>query len=147
MAKRTFAPYTWRARTWRSGAFAGASAAPPFVNFVCADAIHETSRTAGTGALTLLGAEPGKFAFASVMAAGDACPGVARSRTTDEVEITVFTMQGDGTLARADVPYKSSNAGAPVAFSGALLDVFLDLPVRLFFGAVVAPAGYQKVLR
>jgi len=133
--------------SWGSawGASWGSGSAPN-PTLVWADRCHQTSQTAGTGNLTLSGTPIAKRPFSAVLNAGDACYGWAASQTVNEFEVTLFTFQSDGTLARAATPLASSNGGALVDFSGTVLDVMLDVPAKVLAASLTTP-GYTVVAR
>jgi hypothetical protein len=94
---------------------------------VLADRVRETTTTAGTGTITLLGAVPSCQSFAAV---GDGNTTyytiVAYSGTEWEVGIGTYTASGT-TLSR-DTVLSSSNSGSLVNFSVGTKDVFVDYP-------------------
>ena len=94
---------------------------------VLADRVRETTTTAGTGTITLLGAVPSCQSFAVV---GDGNTTyytiVAYSGTEWEVGIGTYTAAGT-TLSR-DTVLSSSNSGSLVNFSAGTKDVFVDYP-------------------
>ena len=94
---------------------------------VLADRVRETTTTAGTGTITLLGAVPSCQSFAVV---GDGNTTyytiVAQSGTAWEVGIGTYTAAGT-TLSR-DTVLSSSNSGSLVNFSTGTKDVFVDYP-------------------
>jgi hypothetical protein len=147
--------------TWRGPAFVpphyGGSAqiltwsnfgpSAPTTVLVWGERVQETSRTKGTGAITLLGAAFNKRAFSSVLTTGDYCYGFIASQHKDNMwEVNLFQMQSNGTLTRANPPIRSSNAGALVDFDGSTLDVVLDVPATVLAVSLVTP-GYTVVSR
>lgn len=118
---------------------------PPTKTLVWGERVHETSKTSGTGNITVLGAAFNKRTFASVLNTGDYCYGFIASQTTNNMwEVNVFQMQADGTLARGATPIRSSNGGALVNFDGSVLDVVLDVPS--IAAATLSTPGYNVVV-
>ena len=88
---------------------------------ITADRIVENSTTAGTGALTLIGAPSGFRSFASKMAVGDTCHYLIEvidesGRPNGQYEFGIGTYSAANTLTRTTV-IGSSNANAAVAFA------------------------------
>lgn len=106
---------------------------------VWADRVRETTTTTGPGALALLGAVLSYRAFSSALSVGDTAYGFVAHQTLNEWEVTVLTLQGDGTLARQSPPLASSNGGLAVSFSAGVKDVMLDLPASVVAALFVAP--------
>jgi len=96
---------------------------------VLADRVKETTTTAGTGTVTLLGAAPGFQSFAAVGNANTTYYTIAGQSTSEwEVGIGTYTLSGT-TLARTTV--LSNSAGTqPTAltFSAGTKDVFVTYP-------------------
>lgn len=96
---------------------------------VLADRVKETTTTAGTGTVTLLGASPGFQSFAVVGDANTTYYTIAGQTTSEwEVGIGTYTLSGT-TLARTTV--LSNSAGTqPTAltFSAGTKDVFVTYP-------------------
>ena len=96
---------------------------------VLADRVKETTTTAGTGTVTLLGAAPGFQSFASIGDANTTYYTIA-GQTTSEWEVGIGTYTSSGTtLARTTV--LSNSAGTqPTAltFSAGTKDVFVTYP-------------------
>lgn len=119
---------------------------PSVITLVWSDRVHQNSATTGTGTFTLSTTPLGKRSFGSVMTAGDVCYGFIQGQDTGEWEVTLFTMQSDGTLARAAFPLSSSNGGSLVNFSSGVKDVVLDVPAYVLAASLVTP-GYTPVVR
>lgn len=93
--------------------------------------VKETTTTAGTGAITLAGAETGFVAFSSVCGVGDTCRVCVQAVDSDgaptgEWEIGNYTYSGVNTLTRTTVE-DSSNGGSAVNFSAGTKQVWIDL--------------------
>jgi len=96
---------------------------------VLADRVKETTTTAGTGTVTLLGAAPGFQSFAVVGNANTTYYTIA-GQTTSEWEVGIGTYTSSGTtLARTTV--LSNSAGtqpSALSFSAGTKDVFVTYP-------------------
>jgi hypothetical protein len=96
---------------------------------VLADRVKETTTTAGTGTVTLLGAAPGFQSFAAVGNANTTYYTIAAQTGTEwEVGIGTYTLSGT-TLARTTV--LSNSAGtqpSALSFSAGPKDVFVTYP-------------------
>ncbi len=91
------------------------------------DRVQETSNTAGTGAMTLLGAAASYQDFSVVGDGSLVYYAIAEQSGTDwEIGIGTYTLAGT-TLSR-DTVLSSSNGGALVSFAGNDMDVFLTQP-------------------
>jgi hypothetical protein len=96
---------------------------------VLADRVKETTTTAGTGTVTLLGASTGYQSFSAIGNANTTYYTIsAQSGTEWEVGIGTYTSSGT-TLARTTV-LASSNAGSLVNFSAGTKDVFVTQPAE-----------------
>lgn len=81
------------------------------------DLAQQLTTSIGTGALTLGAVPAGCIGFADQGAgAGDTFWGCIRHQTANEVEVTLCTIVGDGTITRAATPVISTT-GAKIAFS------------------------------
>jgi len=94
---------------------------------VLADRVKETTTTAGTGTVTLLGASAGFQSFAVVGNANTTYYTIAGQSTSEwEVGIGTYTLSTD-TLSR-DTVLSSSNGGTLVNFTLGAKDVFVTQP-------------------
>jgi hypothetical protein len=128
------------------------------VALVLADRVKETSATTGTGALTLAGAVNGFQSFSSGIGVGNTTFYVIVLQGGTEWEVGIGTLSAGTTLTRDSV-ISSSNAGALVAFSAGVKDVFVSSPsARSVMGDdgmvfnqqsidrdVTIPAGYNAL--
>lgn len=81
------------------------------------DLAQQLTTSTGTGALTLGAVPTGRIGFADQGAvAADTFWGCIQHQTADEVEVTLCTVVGDGTITRAAMPLISTT-GAKIAFS------------------------------
>jgi len=81
------------------------------------DLAQQLTTSTGTGALALGAVPSGCIGFADQgAAAADTFWGCIRHQTANEVEVTLCTIVGDGTITRAAVPLISTT-GAKIAFS------------------------------
>lgn len=81
------------------------------------DLAQQLTTSTGSGALTLGAVPSGRIGFASQGAiAGDTFWGCIQHQTADEVEITLCTVVGDGTITRAATPLLSTT-GSKISFS------------------------------
>ena len=99
--------------------------------FVLADRVKETTTTAGTGTVTLLGASTGYQSFAVIGNANTTYYTIAsQSGSQWEVGIGTYTSSGT-TLARTTV-LSNSSATQPSAlnFSAGTKDVFVSYPAE-----------------
>lgn len=94
---------------------------------VLADRVKETTTTAGTGTVTLLGASTGYQSFAAVGNANTTYYCIA-GQTTSEWEVGIGTYTSVGTTLSRTTVLASSNAGALVTFSAGTKDVFVTYP-------------------
>lgn len=95
--------------------------------WVVGDRVRETTSTAGTGDVGLLGAVSGFQAFSALAANGDLLYYAIVHQSAAEWEVGFGTWVTGNTLQRTKV-LASSNAGALVSFSAGTKDVFLDFP-------------------
>jgi hypothetical protein len=97
---------------------------------VLADRVKETTTTASTGTVTLLGAATGFQSFAVIGNANTTYYTIAAQTGTEwEVGIGTYTSSGT-TLARTTV-FSSSNSGSLVDFSAGSKDVFVTYPAEM----------------
>lgn len=96
---------------------------------VLADRVKETTTTAGTGTVTLLGAAPGFQSFAVIGNANTTYYTIA-GQTTSEWEVGIGTYTSSGTtLARTTVLSNSSGTEpSALSFSAGTKDVFVTYP-------------------
>lgn len=96
---------------------------------VLADRVKETTTTAGTGTVTLLGASTGFQSFA-VIGNGNTTYYTIASQTGNEWEVGVGTYTSSGTtLARTTVLSNSSGTQpSALSFSAGTKDVFVTYP-------------------
>jgi hypothetical protein len=94
---------------------------------VLADRVKETTTTAGTGTVTLLGASTGYQSFAAVGNANTTYYCIA-GQTTSEWEVGIGTYTSVGTTLSRTTVLASSNAGSLVTFSAGTKDVFVTYP-------------------
>lgn len=100
---------------------------------ILTDRIWETTTTAGTGTITLLGAKTGYQSFAVVGDQNTTYYCIAdQSGSNWEVGQGTYTLSGT-TLARNTV-ISSSNGNALVSFGSNTKDVFVGLPASIFGG-------------
>lgn len=98
--------------------------------FQLPNAVHETTTTSGTGALTLLGAVTDRKTFGSQLANGDTTMIVTTDGTDWECAIGTFT--SPSTISRDTVIY-STNGNALVVWPGSgTRDVFIATPGEVF---------------
>jgi hypothetical protein len=97
--------------------------------FVLADRVKETTTTAGTGAVTLLGASTGYQSFAVIGNANTTYYTIA-SQSGSEWEVGIGTYTSSGTTLARTTVISSSNAGALVNFSAGTKDVFVTYPAE-----------------
>ena len=94
---------------------------------VLADRVRETTTTAGTGTITLLGAVPSCQSFA-VVGNGNTTYYTIVAYTGTEYEVGIGTYTSSGTTLSRDTVLASSNGGSLVNFSIGTKDVFVDYP-------------------
>ena len=101
---------------------------------VVADRVKETTTTAGTGTVTLLGASTGYQSFAAV-GNGNTTYYTIAATTGTEWEVGIGTYTSSGTTLSRDTVLSSSNSGSLVSFSAGTKDVFVTYPSdRSIFG-------------
>ena len=99
------------------------------MSLILADRVQETTSTAGTGTVTLLGAVTGYQSFAAVGNGNTTYYCIAGLGTAEwEVGIGTYTSSGT-TLARTTV-LASSNSGSLVVFSAGTKSVFVTYPAE-----------------
>jgi hypothetical protein len=94
---------------------------------VLADRVRETTTTAGTGTITLLGAVPSCQSFA-VVGDGNTTYYTIVAYSGTEWEVGIGTYTASGTTLSRDTVLSSSNSGSLVNFSAGTKDVFVDYP-------------------
>jgi hypothetical protein len=94
---------------------------------VLADRVRETTTTAGTGTITLLGAVPSCQSFAAV-GNGNTTYYTIVAYSGTEWEVGIGTYTASGTTLSRDTVLSSSNSGSLVNFSAGTKDVFVDYP-------------------
>ena len=99
--------------------------------FVLADRVKETTTTAGTGAVTLLGASTGYQSFAVIGNANTTYYTIA-SQTGSEWEVGIGTYNSSGTTLTRTTVLSNSSATQPSAlsFSAGTKDVFVSYPAE-----------------
>jgi hypothetical protein len=99
--------------------------------FVLADRVKETTTTAGTGAVTLLGASTGYQSFAVIGNANTTYYTIA-SQTGNEWEVGIGTYTSSGTTLARTTVLSNSSATQPSAlsFSAGTKDVFVSYPAE-----------------
>ena len=109
---------------------------------VLADRVKETTTTAGTGTVTLLGASTGFQSFAVIGNANTTYYTIA-SQTTSEWEVGIGTYATSGTTLARTVVLSNSSGTQPSAlsFSAGTKDVFVTYPSER---AVIGGQGYVE---
>jgi len=99
--------------------------------FVLADRVKETTTTAGTGAVTLLGASTGYQSFAVIGNANTTYYTIA-SQSGSEWEVGIGTNTSSGTTLARTTVLSNSSATQPSAlsFSAGTKDVFVSYPAE-----------------
>jgi len=97
--------------------------------FVLADRVKETTTTAGTGTVTLLGASTGYQSFAVIGNVNTTYYTISAQSGT-EWEVGIGTYTSSGTTLSRDTVLASSNAGSLVVFSAGTKDVFVTQPAE-----------------
>ena len=99
--------------------------------FVLADRVKETTTTAGTGAVTLLGASTGYQSFAVIGDANTTYYTIA-GQTGSEWEVGIGTYTSSGTTLARTTVLSNSSATQPSAlsFSAGTKDVFVSYPAE-----------------
>jgi hypothetical protein len=95
--------------------------------FVVRDRVKETTITAGTGTVTLLGAATGFQSFSAIGNANSTYYCIA-GQTGSEWEVGIGTYTSSGTTLSRDTVLASSNSGSLVNFSAGTKDVFVTYP-------------------
>lgn len=95
--------------------------------FVVKDRVKETTTTAGTGTVTLLGAATGFQSFSAIGNANNTYYCIA-GQTGSEWEVGIGTYTSSGTTLSRDTVLASSNSGSKVNFSAGTKDVFVTYP-------------------
>lgn len=107
---------------------------------VLADRVKETTTTAGTGTVTLLGASTGYQSF-SVVGDGNTTYYTIAGQGTSEWEVGIGTYTSSGTTLARTAVLASSNSGSLVNFSAGTKDVFVTYPAGR---SVVGGEGYTE---
>jgi hypothetical protein len=94
---------------------------------VLADRVLETTTTAGTGTITLAGAETGYQSFAAVGDGNQTYYTIA-GQSSSEWEVGIGTYTASGTTLSRDTVLSSSSGGAKVSFSAGTKNVFVTYP-------------------
>ena len=99
--------------------------------FVLANRVKETTTTAGTGAVTLLGASTGYQSFAVIGNANTTYYTIA-GQTGNEWEVGIGTYTSSGTTLARTTVLSNSSATQPSAlsFSAGTKDVFVSYPAE-----------------
>jgi len=98
--------------------------------FVLADRVKETTSTAGTGTITLLGASTGYQSFSAIGNGNTTFYCIAGQGTSEwEVGIGTYTSSGT-TLSRDTVLASSAGGTTKVTFSAGTKDVFVTYPAE-----------------
>ena len=108
--------------------------------FVLADRVKETTTTAGTGTVTLLGASTGYQSFAAIGDANTTYYTIA-GQTGSEWEVGIGTYTSSGTTLARTTVISSSNSGSLVNFSAGTKDVFVTYPSGFTANAVGGGIG------
>lgn len=108
--------------------------------FVLADRVKETTTTAGTGTVTLLGASTGYQSFSAIGNANTTYYTIA-GQSGSEWEVGIGTYTSSGTTLSRDTVLASSNAGAKVVFSAGTKDVFVTYPAEYTANALGGGIG------
>jgi hypothetical protein len=95
--------------------------------FVVRDRVKETTTTAGTGTVTLLGAATGFQSFSAIGNANNTYYCIA-GQTGSEWEVGIGTYTSSGTTLSRDTVLASSSGGSKVSFSAGTKDVFVTYP-------------------
>lgn len=114
---------------------------------VLADRVKETTTTAGTGTVTLLGASTGYQSFAAVGNANTTYYTIA-GQTGSEWEVGIGTYTSSGTTLSRDTVLASSNSGSLVTFSAGTKDVFVTYPAgrSVYANGTVLTATNSSIL-
>ena len=98
--------------------------------FVVKDRVKETTTTAGTGTVTLLGASTGFQSFSAIGNANSTYYTIA-GQTGNQWEVGIGTYTSSGTTLSRTTVLASSNSGSLVDFSAGTKDVFVAYPAEL----------------
>jgi len=120
------------------------------------DLAQQLTTSTGTAALTLGAVPAGRIGFASQGAvAADTFWGCIQHETANEVEVTLCTVVGDGTITRAATPLISTT-GAKISFSAgtktiscvapASKSVTADASGHFLFSAPIATEGQRETV-
>lgn len=114
--------------------------------FVVRDRVKETTTTAGTGTVTLLGAATGFQSFSAIGNANNTYYCIA-GQTGSEWEVGIGTYTSSGTTLSRDTVLASSNSGNLVNFSAGTKDVFVTYPASYasFAAAGVVTENYTTL--
>jgi hypothetical protein len=107
---------------------------------VLADRVKETTTTAGTGTVTLLGASAGFQSFAVIGNANTTYYTIA-AQTGTEWEVGIGTYTSSGTTLSRTTVLSSSNSGSLVNFSAGTKDVFVTYPASFTSNAIGGGVG------
>ena len=112
--------------------------------FVLANRVKETTTTAGTGTVTLLGASTGYQSFAVIGDANTTYYTIA-GQTGNEWEVGIGTYSTSGTTLARTTVLSNSSATQPSAlsFSAGTKDVFVSYPAEY---SVTNTPGTQNIL-
>lgn len=108
--------------------------------FVLADRVKETTTTAGTGTVTLLGASTGYQSFTAIGDANTTYYTIA-GQTGSEWEVGIGTYASSGTTLARTAVISSSNSGSLVNFSAGTKDVFVTYPASFTSNAIGGGVG------
>jgi len=108
--------------------------------FVLADRVKETTTTAGTVTVTLLGASTGYQSF-SAIGDGNTTYYTIAGQTGSEWEVGIGTYTASGTTLARTTVISSSNAGSLVNFSAGTKDVFVTYPAEFTANAIGGGIG------
>ena len=110
--------------------------------FVLANRVKETTTTAGTGTVTLLGASTGYQSFAVIGDANTTYYTIA-GQTGNEWEVGIGTYNSSGTTLTRTTVLSNSSATQPSAlsFSAGTKDVFVTYPAEFTANAIGGGVG------
>jgi hypothetical protein len=108
--------------------------------FVLADRVKETTTTAGTVTVTLLGASTGYQSF-SAIGDGNTTYYTIAGQSGSEWEVGIGTYTASGTTLARTTVISSSNAGSLVNFSAGTKDVFVTYPAEFTANAIGGGIG------
>ena len=107
------------------------------------DLAQQLTTSTGTGALTLGAVPTGRIGFAAQGGvAADTFWGCIQHSTANEVEVTLCTIVGDGTITRAATPLISTT-GAKIAFSAGTKTISCVAPASK---SVIADSNGQVIM-